>query len=227
MGNAPRLMNYFCVVLPIIFFESKLLFFGCLLAAVSIKEYTILPIAFILLALHSIKHSRKLILPLILIFIVAAGLIVSVYRDSVNRSIEIRWKVWKPTIEQIFKKPLCGFGLGVFPHVSSQFLDLTVPTITGEVLKYKAETTFNSYLQFIFGAGLFAVAWIEYAFKTFKEKFKYSIDNYVVLSIALLALIEYPFEISRLWITICALFGFYLIKNHEKGEIKYESQICG
>ena len=204
MGNAPQLGTYLALTFPIAL--SLNLWLGVLFigAGILIKEYTIVLAAFVLLILPAKKELR------ILLVILFLSLIGFLYKE-IAQSLFIRWQLWKPTIEMIFNKPLLGYGLGIFPYIANQFVTTTT---------HKIDYLFNSYLQFIFSVGILGAIWLVWVIKKFIKKFINTAD-FSVLVLLILCIVEYPLEIPRLWITITAVIGFYII-----GQIKKESVIC-
>lgn len=201
MGNAPRLVTYLAITMPL--WPSALLIIPVAVSLIA-KEYMILPVALAIL-----WKNRKLRIPLF-----AAGVAVMFFiYPKVLSSIKLRWTVWRPTLEVFLDRPFLGHGIGIFPRASRQFL------ING---KHHADTAFSSILQFIFGVGLIGAAWIGYVVKNVIKNFDWSKEHLAVLAVILLSAVEYPFEIRKCWITLVAIIGFYLIKKSKKEENKNE-----
>lgn len=195
LGNGPRLMDYLAMTMPIAPFG----FFYPLLSLLT-KEFLIVGIAgliFIRKANNKIRISLAFIILLISIFFL---------RQEIINSLHTRWLIWEPTIKIFLKRPLLGYGLGMFSRISSQFI-----TKTGLQVDY----AFNSYLQFIFGTGILGLVWLGYVFKYIYSKIKFDKTFFAVLSLCILCLLEYPFEIPKLWITIIAILAFFVIKKEE------------
>ena len=206
MGNAPRLGNYLAIIIPFALVRSKAIFTLFLLAGICLKELMVVVIAILLLFVN-FPVSRKLF---ILSILGTIGFIFCL-KDSIAHSFYIRWIVWEPTIRQIFQSPLQGHGLGMFPYVSDQFV---------ESVKH-VETSFSSLLQLIFGMGFISVFWIIYTIKKLKDKIQMNAETMGILSVLILSLFEYPFQISRLWLTIIAIIAFFIIKQANKTEVRW------
>jgi hypothetical protein len=72
-------------------------------------------------------------------------------------------------------------------------------------------------MQFVYGMGLGGVLLIYFAIQYFIKNFKSNVIHYSVLALIILSTVEYPFEIIKLWPTICALVGFYIISTRQEG----------
>jgi hypothetical protein len=197
MGNAPQLGNYLALTLPFAIEFSWIVAIVYLICCFVIKEYTIFLIALVIFCLK----FKKLKIPLLTGILILS---VIIYKDILN-SLQIRWQVWKPTIEVILQRYWIGYGLGTFSSVSNQFIKSP----------YQVDFAFNSYLQFVFGVGLAGAIWLIVLVRKLIKEFSLSTIGLAVLSLGILSLLEYPFEIPRLWITICVIIGIYIAQTKE------------
>lgn len=201
MGNAPNLCNYLAITLPFVFAYYLPLAVVYVLVGVFLKEIGIIGIGVIILCFH-MKSLTRLFQILTLSTV---GLIL--IHKQIFHSLDVRWLVWSPVLDQVFKNPFHGIGFGVFESISRQF---------------KNDNAFSSLLQFFYSGGLLAsIVWVCMFIKDFMKSFLNNTETVAMIAIFLLCLIEYPFETMRLWVTIIAVIAFYLIKNEG---VKYASQ---
>lgn len=199
MGNAPRLVNYFSILLPLIVAYSWPLTALVLLIGLVAKELTIVAIMAALLFLsRAIPGWVKAFAGLAVLCAMVC------FKTQILRAVSVRWEIWKPTLEAIFDRPLLGYGLGMFPHVSDQ-------VIPG---RYKSDFVFNSYLQFLFGAGVAGAGWLVYFLRQVLSC-PLNLSTQCLIALGLLACVEYPLEIPRLWLTLSALAAYWFIENTE------------
>ena len=194
-GNAPRLCMYLAITLPFMFEKNKVvaLFIG--IVGVVLEEIY-LPVFYIILL-----FKNKPIYLIGLVFLIASQY------GKIFHSFTIRLPIWKPTIEQIFSSPVYGYGLGIFPHVSPQFV----------INRYwHADTAMSSLLQFIFSTGCIGVAGLVLFIK--QLKFKWHDTDISLLFLCLLSLVEYPFEVPKLWFIICVIIGIKLGESYDKNK---------
>lgn len=202
MGNAPRLGNYLTVTLPFMWFYRRDVFFVYLLAGILMGELAIIVIGIILMTLTVSKKIKMYIVTLTMIFLM-------LFANDFTQSIQARWLIWKPTIEQIFTRPLVGFGMDLFRHTSKELIMPSIPQLPDDV----PENAFSSMLQFIFSFGfILSMIWILKFLKDFKDSFVVSPAHMFMICLIILSFFEYPFEIVKLWPTLIAGIGFYLIK---------------
>ena len=202
MGNAPRLADYLTIISPILLSCSLAFIPLLLIMSLLLKEYILL---FVVLILVFIKFKNKVIRAII-VGVSLSG-VVLLYHQIIFSLLHTRWLVWKPTLEAIFNHPLNGYGLGLFSNLSSQ-----VVGIKG----YLAENCFNSYIEFVFGAGLLGLILIGLGIKKYIKHFDLSVESLSVLALLILSLLEYPVEIPKLWFTIIAIIGFFIIKTNKE-----------
>lgn len=214
LGNAPRLCIYLALTLPFAAQINFWLIFLYMIVGAICGEYLLTLFGFVTLFSFGYNHDVKIfykkygIIILILVFI---G--VFFVRGHIVQSLNIRWIAWKPIIEQIFQRPFLGFGFGMLPHVANQFMNLR---ISGDIY-YKIDNCLSSYLYFVFGVGLLGTIWLGYVFKFVKERFMvHKAQSFSVLFLLILCIVEYPFEISKIWFTICAIIAFFIIDNKKE-----------
>jgi len=201
LGNGPRFCTYLAIIVPfayVIRWWSVILF---VLVAVVCKEYTLLLSATLTLTLMQRVIDKRF-------FLVLLGVIPFLWTD-ITRSFLNRWQLWQPTIDIIFQNKVKGLGLGMFPHVSDQFIK--VPC-WGKGF-YQADALFSSFLQFLFGVGLLGVGVIFHAIKDLKDNFRITPACLSLLMLIVLCCVEYPFEIPKLWITICFVISVFFIEK--------------
>jgi len=196
MGNGPRLMTYLAIILPYMLNAGVIFFALCIIASIFGTEYSLLGIAVLILI---IKKKR-----IFWIIGLVGGLVIClIFKDKLIGSFFVRFDIWKNQFAGFIAQPLSGYGLNVSPF--------------GQVAKSGVDmATWNSYLTFIFGIGILGILPIIAVFKKFIKNFSISVECIGILALILLSMIEYPLEIVRLWITISAMVGFYLISIQNK-----------
>lgn len=202
MGNAPRLVDYLTIVSPILLTYSLAFIPLLLMVSLILKEYVLL---LIVLGWIFIRFNNKIIRTII-VGVSVIG-VTSLYHQLIFSLVHTRWIIWKPTLEAIFNHPLNGYGLGLFSILSTQLINLG---------RYQVDYAMNSYLEFIFGAGLLGLILIGLGIKKFVKHFDLSIESLSMMAFLILALIEYPLEIPKLWFTIIAIIGFFIIKANKE-----------
>jgi len=205
LGNISRFCIYLAIILPFIYLPVALALaftFGYCMHYAQISVF--IPIALMLFCRIEKKIYRYVFAVL--------GICSAVFlHKKIIISILLRWnEVWKITIDRIFERPLLGWGLGNYQL-------------------WISKESFNSYLPFIYGLGLLGAVWAGFSIKLFIKSFNGDKESIAVAGLLLVSLIEYPFEIPRLWFTIIAIFSFFAIKAIEKGGLhgKGKSYIQG
>ena len=189
LGNQPRLMTYFALITP--FLHRNLLLLSVALGLYT-KQYIIfIPVMIVLfMQMKSIKMKR--------IVLLCSVVFLAIIHKHIIQALTFRFNMsYKPVLTAFFDRPLIGFGLGVRP----------IPEL---------EVMGNSYLQFIIGVGLAGLLWFGYAFKGIYKKIKNNVESVALISLAVIMLVEYPCEITRLWFLILATITMFLIKTEEK-----------
>lgn len=200
MGNAPNLITYLTIVLFFLVKRSSMFLWLCILISFITKEYMLIATVLGIKFIFGNRANRIIALAILAVAITIA-------HKDIMQSLSIRWKIWSQAIDLICARPMLGYGFGMFGEASKQLIN------TGQ---YQVDALFNSYLQFIFNAGLLGAAWLVYVFREFKHRLMSSYHGPAVLAILLMALMEYPFEIVRLWFTIIAVIGFFLIDTEKE-----------
>lgn len=223
LGNAPRMCMYFTLILPFVFKVNVIVYilFGAIGALTGEWILPFLALIFgMMLFLKgklSFANFNAITLCGITIMLTGAGLFL--LKDHIFLSFARRWVLWKPTIMQIFQEPVRGYGLGIFPHVSGQFIK--VPYIVpGISTFYHADTAFSSILQFIFNVGAIGIAWIMYAGWYIKTHFRVTAPMLGVIALVILSMVEYPFEVPKLWPTICFIIATMFIEHERSLQCK-------
>lgn len=201
MGSGPQLVTYLTVILA---FAPVWLAGIFIVIGIICQEFTIVGVAFIFFLIKYKYPAGKGYLKFIPILIFLTGLLF--IKDHIIHSFINRWVIWSPTITQACQQPLAGHGLGIFSHVSDQFIKSF----------WHADNAFSSLLEFIFNIGFLGFVWVGYFLKKYVQNFKHNMSTLALLAIMILSLTEYPFEIIKLWLTIMVIVGFYFIENQEK-----------
>lgn len=200
-GNAPRLCYYLAITMPFAAekYRFSLVFYA--IAGILLKEIYLPVFAALIYIKEEIGHLKKRMwIPPVLLVI-----FMIFFSNRIGHSLLLRWEVWKPTIMQIFLTPVFGHGLGVFPYVSSQFIHMQ---------GYSADNAFSSFLQFFFSCGLVGLAGLWIASKRILDDFRFTAAQTSLVFLAVLSIFEYPFEVPKLWLTICFIIAVVL---KEKG----------
>lgn len=203
-GNAPRMCMYLAITLPLIFRSNLTVALNISLLGLVYRELY-LPIFFIMLVLQ--RFWNKYYLRYFIIGVLIS--IIGINIDKIVHSLQARSIVWLPTIDQIFLRPLSGFGGGMFPHLSDDFVKSNY---------YHADNAFSSVLQFIFSYGLVCFGFLCYVFKKIVVSFPSSPYKTSLIFLAIISLTEYPFEVPRLWPVICVLIAGTLSYKHNETE---------
>jgi hypothetical protein len=204
MGNLPRLGIYITIIAPYIFKYSIPLYIVCvitLLFGVSdFPQISILPITFLLLLFNFKNKITKIIFSIL--SILAVLYLLSISKFHIISSLTNRLQLWKDILIIFFQNPLSGFGLG--------YIESTVKELN------KDATLNSSYIQIIIEGGILFVIWLYLTTKKFISKFDYSYEALALLSLILISLVDYPFEIKRLWFTIIFIISAFIIKQLDK-----------
>ena len=188
LGNQPRLMTYFALLTPFLWWP--LLSISIFLGLYANQIIIFAPVAVCLFA--KMRTKKEKIIYIVLVFLTALLL-----KDRILFSLSYRFNIaWKPILTEFFKQPLIGLGLGVSP----------IPEL---------EVMGNSYLQFITGVGIVGAVWFGYVFKNIYRKLSYNAESIALISLGIIMLIEYPIEITRLRYLIMAILVMWLLKTEE------------
>lgn len=185
LGNQPRLMTYFAMVTP--FLPMPFLALSAVLGYTT-KQFVIFISVAIALFMR-LKNKREKIL---FAGMLVVGLIL--IRGHIYYCLNFRFNTaWTPALKALFKQPLIGLGLGE-----------RVPELV---------IVGNSYLQFISGVGILGAVWLGYAFKETWKKIKNNTESIALISLAIIACVEYPIETPRMWFLIIGIVTMYLLKT--------------
>lgn len=209
MGNLPRMTTYLSIILPIIYFKSFTLFIICICISLfggQEPQIVILGVGLILLFLFDPfdkilfpNSRRKKIIQISIIVLAIAGLFF--YYDSIINSFRVRLDNWGKVLDIYFSKPLIGIGVGVYPF---------------EIGFGKDRVFHSSMLQFLTCGGLFSLFWVCYVIKSNIKRIDISYESISIISLILVSLIEYPFEIKRLWLIIMFMLATFIIKQGDR-----------
>lgn len=215
LGNSPRLCMYLAIVLPFVFDKSKLLaliigFIGVVLKEVYLPFFCM----FLFIAKDTfggkdedISYYNSFIKFLCLLGFVLAPF--TFYRQKIIESLTIRMDVWLPTLEQSFKSLWFGYGPGVFQHVSPQFVKKIIGVGQGFIY---ADNSFSSIIQIFFSQGMVGLICFGFIVRFFLKHWEADKYDMSLLFLLIMALFEYPFEVPKLWLTICIIVGVKIVK---------------
>ena len=206
MGNAPRLMTYLGLILPFMLNYSIFWFLACIACAVVGTEITLLASAAIVLFLKVKNMYFRLAV------VVGSGVGLYLFRESILTSLSSRMTTWVAVLTGFFKQPIAGYGLGIFPY--KEFPVGVDPVNT-------TLTVFSSLLQFVTGIGILGALWLCFVLKKYKSHFTVTPASLSILSLTIFCIVEYPIEIHRIWLTIIAIVGIFIIESKQK-EHRYE-----
>jgi hypothetical protein len=209
IGNRPRFVMYLCLLIPYFYNVSKLAMIPLFIvtALVAPNEFSLM-LAFLLFFLMSGADIRYK-----LVAVGALAIAVAVFHRHAMMALQFRQVVFGQSLVNFFNAPMYGLGLGVYP--------LGLEQMTTSKVDY---TIYNSFLQFIVCGGLLTIPLLIEGFKKFIKHFRNDVPCKVISILLLLGLYEYPLEITRLWITIIATAGFFVIQSLENRSIHYETE---
>lgn len=221
MAAGPRLATYLAITFPFAFGVHWIIGLIYVITGIVLGEISILFVA-IMVIVFKLKRivGWKYIIFFGTIFLIypAFNSWLCVFTDHIVQSLNIRWAIWEPTINQILSRPMAGFGIGIFSQVSDQFIKILA--YHDGTLRH-ANTAFSSLLQFIFALGipvsLFFILWF---MKDLINKIKFNEETLAILAIIILSVVEYPFQIPRLWPTMMSIIGFYVITKRRDQNVK-------
>lgn len=191
MGNVPRLAALLCLTAS---FQSLWILCMSIIICLITKQTAIFPIVAIMLFMR--YKNEKIRTGIIVSFIAVICLF---YEKIICSIITVRFDIWKRVLMSFFTQPIAGYGIGVFP-----WRDISIDV---------DRSIFSSLLQFIVGLGILAVVWLGCVLKKIKNGFNLSRENQALVALLILSVVEYPFEIERLWFYCIAIIGFWIIHN--------------
>jgi len=192
LGNQPRLMTYFALITPFLWWP--LLALSIALGIYTQQIVIFIPVIIYLFMWSGTKLGKTVV-------VIASLIAMFCLREKIFQALNFRFNMsYKPILPLFFDRPLIGFGLGI----------RAIPEL---------EVIGNSYLQFIIGAGLLGAVWFGYFFKSIYKKIKNNIESIALVSLGAIMLIEYPLELTRLWYLIIAILTMFLIKSEVKDVI--------
>lgn len=204
-GNAPRLCYYLAITMPFVVKRFRITLPIYFLLGIFFKEIYLTIFASVLFSRNFRKYvSPRFFFPLIVLFFV---IFIGVFHVQINQSLNIRWLVWEPTITKIFAHPMFGCGLDTFRYLSNQFIN-----IPGS----EADNAFSSFLQFMFSCGFIGVGAFLYTVKMYFQDVKFTTAAMSLIFLGLLSIFEYPFEVPKLWLTICFILAVYIKECNER-----------
>jgi hypothetical protein len=209
MGNSPRLSTYLAAILPIMWDISIPMFLACVgISLAGDPQCAIIGVA----AVVVFCRVRNVYMRGSLIVLAVAGAVF--LREHILESLRIRFDVWGKFLKLFFKAPLRGFGLGTIPG--------------RERVVSVDYAIHSSVLQFVFGSGIFGALYVIGLMNELKTRIGRDPLSLSMVAIALLSIIEYPFEITRMWFTMASLIGLFIVKSQEKynGNREKYSRLC-
>ena len=191
LASITRLTLYLAIILPFLLNFHWALFLAAIGLSIYSKQYSLLFPAFLILFIKAEMPRLKFLL------VILMGLSIYLFHAHLLQSILFRWKVaWNPSITVFFTKPLLGYGFGILPIPDS-------------------EVAANDFIQLFVGLGLGSIAWVIYILKTHWKFLKTDLASLGIITLISQMMIEYPFEVPRLWITIIFLIAYFIIKSQE------------
>ena len=121
----------------------------------------------------------------VIIAVILSIALISIFHKSILQSFSIRFVVWKEIINHIAQRPLYGIGLGNFGI---------------------ADYGMSSFLQWILGVGILGLGFIYICLKRFV---------WYLAPLLFLCMVEYPFEIPRLYPVIIFTIAYFAIEQKE------------
>ncbi len=206
-GNAPRLCYFLALTMPFVFERFKGTLPLYFIAGILFKEIYLSIFAVALF----MRDFNKYVTPktFFTIIIVSLGLFFAILHGQIIQSFSIRWAVWEPTLTQTFTQPMFGYGLGMFKYLSDQFIH-----IAGS----QADNAFSSFIQFFFACGFAGLLGIGYILREMFKNIKFNTATLSFVFLLALSIFEYPFEVPKLWLTLCFIIAVF-IKENMKGVI--------
>ena len=202
MQNAPQLGILLCILMP--FLMKRRMVHACIALFLGgwIKELGVVMSFFVCLYYFRFSWFFSAL--------VGTSLALLFYIPDIVQSFRVRISVWWPTVEQIVKAPLFGYGAGTFDSVSSQF-------IPGY---FHASNAFSSFLQALFSFGL-GIAWV--VNRIFQQILngRATPEKVALLILFILCFFEYPLEIIKLWPLYAIIAGVFIAQQERR--IEYES----
>jgi len=108
------------------------------------------------------------------------------FHKTISQSMSSRLPIWSKMITELAQRPFVGFGLGEFKL---------------------AEFGMSSFLQWVYGVGYMGIGFIVLCFKKMK---------WYLIPLVFLCLVEYPFEVPRLWPVIIFTLAYFAIDKKEE-----------
>lgn len=153
-----------------------------------LQEYTILALVGFVL------WTREKVFAL---FLLLAGF----FWQEIVTSIILRFNMWRDMAVPFFKQPMIGYGLGINPYGKME----------GDWF------FFNDYIAFVMGVGILGAVWLAFVIPRIIKKMDKSRESYAMAGLLILATVEYPFEIERLWFTIITIIAAFIVRRHYGG----------
>lgn len=203
-GNAPRLCYFLALTMPFVFKRFKRTLPLYFIAGILFKEVYLSIFALMIFA----KDFRKYVTPRTFTLIAITGMMffVAIFKAQLIQSVNIRWLVWEPTLSQVFVQPTFGYGLGMFKYLSEQFV----------ISSSQADNAFSSFIQFFFACGFAGLIGLGCILQKMLKGVKLNAPALSLIFLLALSIFEYPFEVPKLWLTICFIIAVF-IKENMKG----------
>lgn len=202
-GNSPRIGIYLAVVFPIIFYRYWYLAILPLIACfIGYPEKNILIAVFIcIICVDARKWLKVGLIGTAMLFMYQYGLLIRIYHSLVTPG---RLERYTTSVKSVFINPLKGFGLGNLPEaLGGNNINVT-------------NTIYSSHLQILICGGLVVFCIYFFIWKHFFTTLHINRYSMSIISIFLLGLFEYPFEIVKIWPTISVIFALYCITINNK-----------
>lgn len=190
-GNAPRFSFLLTLAMPFLplWYLLPLFILGIFLKKTCVFFSIICVIVYKLSKLYKDGWHKQMIKILSSLLTIFIIGTLFIFRKKFYHSVNVRLWFWKETITQILNNPFKGWGLGNF-----------------KIADYAS----NSFLQWIHAVGILGAGFIVICLKKIK---------WYLVPLLFLCLVEYPFEIPRLWFLIICSIAYWAIETKEEVKI--------
>ena len=179
IGNAPRFAAFIALCLP---FVSVWYIIPALILGILLKEASIFVSILVILVYQLVKQMKYKTLAFVSIGVLG---LIGFFHSYILQAFSIRLTVWKTLLENLFQRPLIGFGLGFFDIADYGF----------------------SIMQWLYGVGILGIGFIVICLKRME---------WYMVPLLFLCIVEYPFEIPRLYPLIIFVIAYYAINQREE-----------
>jgi len=213
MGNAPRLTTYFAIAIPLLAFIHPLLAvpFGAIALWGNTQVAPIVTcVAVVGVWIYEMRSKidpryRKLKYGLaIIVSLASLCFFYKLHKSGIIHhiigSFKTRLAIWAILFSEYFKTPLIGIGIGKYVIQTPKGLNFD-------------HAYHSSVFQYIASVGILGFLWIHAIGKEYLKKWTFSKEDLFILCLIVVSMVEYPFEVKRMWMTILFGIAVYLIKK--------------